>query len=100
MPIAAWTRAPQPEDEEDVEPALEELEQRECVGKAGRLGKSTSLRVLAGKPPEGHIPTQLQLCATAHQDFERWTCWRVSRHPPLAPVSPIISAGPKLGLVI
>ncbi|KAM7242249.1 hypothetical protein CapIbe_006720 [Capra ibex] len=48
-----------PEDEEDVEPALEELEQREVLvlGLDGS-GKSTFLRVLAGKPPlEGHIPT-------------------------------------------
>ena len=53
------SRAPQPEDEEDVEPALEELEQREVLvlGLDGS-GKSTFLRVLAGKPPlEGHIPT-------------------------------------------
>lgn len=53
------TRAPQPEDEEDEEPALEELEQREVLvlGLDGS-GKSTFLRVLAGKPPlEGHIPT-------------------------------------------
>lgn len=53
------THAPQPEDEEDVEPALEELEQREVLvlGLDGS-GKSTFLRVLAGKPPlEGHIPT-------------------------------------------
>uniref|UniRef100_A0AC11D9C0 ADP ribosylation factor like GTPase 10 n=1 Tax=Ovis aries TaxID=9940 RepID=A0AC11D9C0_SHEEP len=50
---------PRPEDEEDVEPALEELEQREVLvlGLDGS-GKSTFLRVLAGKPPlEGHIPT-------------------------------------------
>lgn len=50
---------PQPEDEEDEEPALEELEQREVLvlGLDGS-GKSTFLRVLSGKPPlEGHIPT-------------------------------------------
>uniref|UniRef100_A0A2K5Y7N8 ARF like GTPase 10 n=2 Tax=Mandrillus leucophaeus TaxID=9568 RepID=A0A2K5Y7N8_MANLE len=48
-----------PEDEEDEEPALEELEQREVLvlGLDG-AGKSTFLRVLSGKPPlEGHIPT-------------------------------------------
>ncbi|XP_008845549.1 ADP-ribosylation factor-like protein 10 isoform X1 [Nannospalax galili] len=48
----------EPEDEED-EPALEELEQREVLvlGLDGS-GKSTFLRVLSGKPPlEGHIPT-------------------------------------------
>lgn len=42
-----------------MEPALEELEQREVLvlGLDGS-GKSTFLRVLAGKPPlEGHIPT-------------------------------------------
>nr|XP_015090354.1 ADP-ribosylation factor-like protein 10 [Vicugna pacos] len=53
------TCAPQPEDEEDEEPVLEELEQREVLvlGLDGS-GKSTFLRVLAGKPPlEGHIPT-------------------------------------------
>uniref|UniRef100_A0A667GS91 ARF like GTPase 10 n=1 Tax=Lynx canadensis TaxID=61383 RepID=A0A667GS91_LYNCA len=53
------TCAPQPEDEEDEEPALEELEQREVLvlGLDGS-GKSTFLRVLSGKPPlEGHIPT-------------------------------------------
>lgn len=51
--------SPQPEDEEDEEPALEELEQREVLvlGLDG-AGKSTFLRVLSGKPPlEGHIPT-------------------------------------------
>lgn len=48
----------EPEDEED-EPALEELEQREVLvlGLDGS-GKSTFLRLLAGKPPvEGHVPT-------------------------------------------
>ncbi|EDL41145.1 ADP-ribosylation factor-like protein 10 isoform 1 [Mus musculus] len=48
----------EPEDEED-EPALEELEQREVLvlGLDGS-GKSTFLRMLAGKPPvEGHVPT-------------------------------------------
>ncbi|XP_010844950.1 PREDICTED: ADP-ribosylation factor-like protein 10, partial [Bison bison bison] len=42
------TRAPQPEDEEDVEPALEELEQREVLvlGLDGS-GTSTFLRVRA-----------------------------------------------------
>lgn len=53
------TCAPQPEEEEDEEPALEELEQREVLvlGLDGS-GKSTFLRVLSGKPPlEGHIPT-------------------------------------------
>ncbi|XP_054983341.1 ADP-ribosylation factor-like protein 10 isoform X2 [Sorex araneus] len=48
-----------PEDEEDEEPALEELEQREVLvlGLDGS-GKTTFLRVLAGKPPlEGHVPT-------------------------------------------
>lgn len=53
------TCAPQPEDEEDDEPALEELEQREVLvlGLDGS-GKSTFLRVLSGKSPlEGHIPT-------------------------------------------
>ncbi|ELW47990.1 ADP-ribosylation factor-like protein 10 [Tupaia chinensis] len=47
-----------PEDE-DEEPALEELEQREVLvlGLDG-VGKSTFLRVLSGKPPlEGHVPT-------------------------------------------
>ncbi|XP_027460826.1 ADP-ribosylation factor-like protein 10 isoform X1 [Zalophus californianus] len=51
---SAW-----PEDEDDEEPALEELEQREVLvlGLDGS-GKSTFLRVLSGKPPlEGHIPT-------------------------------------------
>lgn len=49
---------PQPEDEEE-EPALEELEQREVLvlGLDGS-GKSTFLRMLSGKPPlEGHVPT-------------------------------------------
>lgn len=53
------TCAPQPEDEDDEEPALEELEQREVLvlGLDGS-GKSTFLRVLSGKPPlEGHVPT-------------------------------------------
>ncbi|XP_059118901.1 ADP-ribosylation factor-like protein 10 [Peromyscus eremicus] len=48
----------EPEDEED-EPALEELEQREVLvlGLDGS-GKSTFLRMLSGKPPlEGHVPT-------------------------------------------
>nr|XP_051689684.1 ADP-ribosylation factor-like protein 10 [Oryctolagus cuniculus] len=51
--------APQPEEEDEEEPALEELEQREVLvlGLDGS-GKSTFLRVLSGKPPlEGHIPT-------------------------------------------
>lgn len=58
MGIAAFVSVPQPEDEED-EPALEELEQREVLvlGLDGS-GKSTFLRMLAGKPPvEGHVPT-------------------------------------------
>lgn len=58
MEIAAFISAPQPEDEED-EPALEQLEQREVLvlGLDGS-GKSTFLRMLAGKPPvEGHVPT-------------------------------------------
>ncbi|XP_049999750.1 ADP-ribosylation factor-like protein 10 [Alexandromys fortis] len=48
----------EPEDEEE-EPALEELEQREVLvlGLDGS-GKSTFLRMLSGKPPlEGHVPT-------------------------------------------
>ncbi|XP_010620607.1 ADP-ribosylation factor-like protein 10 [Fukomys damarensis] len=48
-----------PEDEEEEEPALEELEQREVLvlGLDGS-GKSTFLRVLSGKTPlEGHVPT-------------------------------------------
>ncbi|XP_049631723.1 ADP-ribosylation factor-like protein 10 [Suncus etruscus] len=48
-----------PEDEEAEEPALEELEQREVLvlGLDGS-GKTTFLRVLAGKPPhEDHVPT-------------------------------------------
>lgn len=56
--IAAFVSVSQPEDEED-EPALEELEQREVLvlGLDGS-GKSTFLRMLAGKPPvEGHVPT-------------------------------------------
>ncbi|XP_012871430.1 PREDICTED: ADP-ribosylation factor-like protein 10, partial [Dipodomys ordii] len=47
------------EEEEGGEPALEELEQREVLvlGLDG-CGKSTFLRMLAGKPPlEGHVPT-------------------------------------------
>ncbi|XP_048190289.1 ADP-ribosylation factor-like protein 10 [Perognathus longimembris pacificus] len=47
------------EEEEEGEPALEELEQREVLvlGLDG-CGKSTFLRMLAGKPPlEGHVPT-------------------------------------------
>lgn len=58
MEIADFISVPQPEDEED-EPALEELEQREVLvlGLDGS-GKSTFLRMLAGKPPvEGHVPT-------------------------------------------
>lgn len=58
LEIAAFISVPQPEDEED-EPALEELEQREVLvlGLDGS-GKSTFLRMLAGKPPvEGHVPT-------------------------------------------
>lgn len=58
MEIAAFISAPQPENEED-EPALEEMEQREVLvlGLDGS-GKSTFLRMLAGKPPvEGHVPT-------------------------------------------
>nr|XP_020139808.1 ADP-ribosylation factor-like protein 10 [Microcebus murinus] len=54
------TSAPQqPEYEEDEEPALEGLEQREVLvlGLDGS-GKSTFLRVLSGKPAlEGHVPT-------------------------------------------
>ncbi|XP_006873537.1 PREDICTED: ADP-ribosylation factor-like protein 10 [Chrysochloris asiatica] len=48
-----------PEDEEDEEPVLEELEQREVLvlGLDGS-GKSTFLRVLSGKPPlDSHVPT-------------------------------------------
>ncbi|XP_075398104.1 ADP-ribosylation factor-like protein 10 [Tenrec ecaudatus] len=48
-----------PEDEEEEDPALEEMEQREVLvlGLDGS-GKTTFLRVLAGKPPlDDHIPT-------------------------------------------
>ena len=97
------TRAPQPEDEEDVEPALEELEQREVLvlGLDGS-GKSTFLRVLAGKSPlEGHIPTWgFNSVRLPTRDFEVDLLESEQTPPPPAPVSPIISAGPKLGLVI
>lgn len=58
LETAALMSVPQPEDEEE-EPALEELEQREVLvlGLDGS-GKSTFLRMLSGKPPlEGHVPT-------------------------------------------
>lgn len=58
LETAALMSVPQPEDEEE-EPTLEELEQREVLvlGLDGS-GKSTFLRMLSGKPPlEGHVPT-------------------------------------------
>uniref|UniRef100_G3TJQ9 ARF like GTPase 10 n=1 Tax=Loxodonta africana TaxID=9785 RepID=G3TJQ9_LOXAF len=56
--LPEWDES-RPEDEEEEEPALEELEQREVLvlGLDGS-GKSTFLRVLSGKPPlDGHFPT-------------------------------------------
>ncbi|KAL1784947.1 ADP-ribosylation factor 10 [Sigmodon hispidus] len=58
LETAALISVPQPEEEED-EPTLEQLEQREVLvlGLDGS-GKSTFLRLLSGKPPlEGHVPT-------------------------------------------
>ncbi|XP_075854668.1 ADP-ribosylation factor-like protein 10 [Microcebus murinus] len=57
--LPEWHEWAQPEYEEDEEPALEGLEQREVLvlGLDGS-GKSTFLRVLSGKPAlEGHVPT-------------------------------------------
>lgn len=102
------TRAPQPEDEEDEEPALEELEQREVLvlGLDGS-GKSTFLRVLAGKPPlEGHIPTWgFNSVRLPTKDFEV-DLLESEQIPLLAPPPtthkhrlPIMSAGPKPGIL-
>ncbi|XP_060053162.1 ADP-ribosylation factor-like protein 10 isoform X2 [Erinaceus europaeus] len=57
--LPEWAEWAEEEEEEEEEAALEQLEQREVLvlGLDG-AGKSTFLRVLAGKPPlEGHVPT-------------------------------------------
>ena len=83
------TCAPQPEDEEDEEPALEELEQREVLvlGLDGS-GKSTFLRVLSGKPPlEGHIPTWgFNSVRLPTKDFEVDLLESEQTPPPAAPL--------------
>lgn len=84
------TCAPQPEDEEDEEPPLEELEQREVLvlGLDGS-GKSTFLRVLSGKPPlEGHIPTWgFNSVRLPTKDFEV-DLLESEQTPPPAPYAP------------
>lgn len=97
------TCAPQPEDDEDEEPALEELEQREVLvlGLDG-AGKSTFLRVLSGKPPlEGHIPTWgFNSVRLPTKDFEvdllESEQIPLPRHTHCIPIS---SVGPMLGLL-
>lgn len=85
------TRTPQPEDEADEEPALEELEQREVLvlGLDGS-GKSTFLRVLAGKPPlEGHIPTWgFNSVRLPTKNFEVDLLESEQTLPPCLPLSP------------
>lgn len=94
------TCAPQPEDEEDEEPPLEELEQREVLvlGLDGS-GKSTFLRVLSGKPPlEGHIPTWgFNSVRLPTKDFEV-DLLESEQTPPHTHRLPITSVGPKLGI--
>lgn len=94
------TCAPQPEDEEDAEPTLEELEQREVLvlGLDGS-GKSTFLRVLSGKPPlEGHIPTWgFNSVRLPTKDFEV-DLLESEQTPPHTHHLSISSAGAKPGL--
>ena len=101
------TRAPQPEDEADEEPALEELEQREVLvlGLDGS-GKSTFLRVLAGKPPlEGHIPTWgFNSVRLPTKDFEVDLLESEQTFPPAPPphtpaVSPSSQLNPSRGFL-
>lgn len=96
------TRAPQPEDE---------------GGRGASAGGAGAARVLVlgldgsgekhipyacWRPPlEGHIPTWgFNSVRLPTRDFEVDLLESEQTPPPLAPVSPIISAGPKLGLVI
>lgn len=94
------TSVPQPEDEEEEEPALEELEQREVLvlGLDGS-GKSTFLRVLTGKPPlEGHIPTWgFNSVRLPTKDFEVDLLESEQRPPPPQFHLLIITAGPRPG---